>query len=186
MMVAAAEAAKNPEIRAACFTQAAIWELSAGQMQSANKHSAMALQLGNTQSLINAAITHFLAQPPATPEEWRARAKHSINGAGAEQVRRLATAYAYLLSHQFTDAVSAWKTIYEGDNPNDQGTGFLYAWALVETGQAAQAAPILKTNPIPGPLPSATFEELYFPALFAWRGDRETFTKLGGTPGPAK
>ena len=185
-MIAAAEAAKNPEIRAACFTQAAIWELSAGQTQSANKHSTTALQLGNTQSLINAAIAHFLAQPPATAAEWRARAEHSINGAGAEQVRRLATAYAYLLSRQFTDAAAVWKTIYEGDNPNDQGTGFLYAWALVETGQAAQAAPILKTNPIPGPLPSANFENLYFPALFAWRGDRETFTKLGGTPAPAK
>lgn len=185
-MIAAAEAAKNPDLRSVAFTQAAIWELAAGAIPDANRHSLLALQTASAQNGTMAGIAHFLAQPKRSASEWHAVADRAIAGTGAEKVRALAVAYAYLTSREYADAVPAWKAIYESTNPSDQTPGFLYALSLMETGQKAAAASILKTNPVPPPVPSATFECLYFPALFAWRGDDALFTKLGGTPAPAK
>jgi tetratricopeptide (TPR) repeat protein len=185
-MIAAASAATNPEVRSLCLTQAAIWELAAGLSPEANRHAALALQIASGQTGAMAGIARFLSQPKRSASEWRAAAERGINGTGVEKIRGLAAAYAYLLSREFTDAVPAWKAIYENTNPSDQAPGFFYAWSLVETGQAAAAAPILKTNPIPAPVPAASFECLYFPALFAWRGDQATFTKLGSTPAPVR
>ncbi len=185
-MTAAAQGTENRDVRALCLTQAAIWNLTAGQKPAADKLAVTVLQMGNTPSVVDAAVVHFAQQPPVSAEEWRTRASKQINGNGAERVRQLSVAYALLLSHQSSDAAAAWKAIYESESPTDQTPAFLYARALVDAGQTAQAQALLKGNPIPGAVPAASFETLYFPALFAWRGDANMFTKLGGTPAPAK
>jgi hypothetical protein len=43
------------------------------------------------------------------------------------------------------------------------------AWALIETGNVQEAAPLLKMNPVPGVDSATAFIGLYFPRLYQLR-----------------
>jgi Flp pilus assembly protein TadD len=96
-------------------------------------------------------------------------------------------AYALLIGKRYAEAALAWKPLYEKSDPNDQDVAFLYAAALQQSGQSAAAASILRHNPIPQTALAPSFECLYFPQLFDWRGDHAAFLKLSGnTAAPLK
>ncbi len=177
-MEEAANSAATAPLRALCKTQAAVWEAVAGNSREAAQLAEQAMQLRTKETLFTAAIVRFVSEPSTTPTEWQNRAAKTFGGAGASAIQRIALAFAYTFSHQWSEAVAAWKPLYETSTPADQTAAFLYGGSLQESGQTAEATPLLKFNPVPAPAPTASFESLYFPALLRWRGDGETFRKL--------
>ncbi len=167
--MAAFAASAEPAWRAVAYSQAAIWAAVAHDNRQAAQWSELALRSGQTQVFAFAAVARFLAQPPATPEGWTKRAEATFSGPNGPEIRRLAVGYALLLAKQMPEASAIWKQIYESTNVNDSGPAYLYAWTLLETGHAAEAAPLLKLYPIPPPGITPTFEALYLPHLPEWR-----------------
>jgi len=157
------------EWKSAGYTQAAIWALLAHDNARALKWSDLALHPVINTTFVTAAIARFLAQPPASPVEWKARAELNFKGANAAGVQHQALGYALLLSKAFPQAAAVWKQIYETTTVNDAAPPYLYAWALLETGHGADTAPLLRLNPIPTSVIAPSFESLYIPALFEWR-----------------
>ena len=157
------------EWKSAGYTQAAIWALLAHDNARALKWSDLALHPAINTTFVTAAIARFLAQPPASPAEWKARAELNFKGASAAGVRNLALGYALLLSKASPQAAVVWKHIYETTAVSDAAPPYLYGWALLETGHGADAAPLLRLNPIPASVIAPSFEALYIPALFEWR-----------------
>ena len=158
-----------PAWRAVAYSQAAIWAVVAHDNQQAVQWSELALRSGQTQVVAYAAVARFLAQPPTTPDGWTKRAEATFSGPNGAEVRRLAVGYALLLAKQMPEASAIWKQIFETTNVNDSGPAYLYGWTLLETGHAAQAAPLLKLYPIPPPGITPTFEALYLAHRAEWR-----------------
>jgi hypothetical protein len=137
--------------------------------------------------VIPASFVRFATYDPASVPELRARAERAFNGPGSAQARLWAVGYTLFFARRYGEAAAVWKQLYDETSPNEQAPAFLYAGALVESGHAAEAAPLLKANPIPSVNVSGSFESLYFPKLFEWRGDHATYLKLAGNTGaPAK
>ncbi len=168
-MTDAADSASQPVVRSACYAQAALWAVIARDFPRAITWSEKALHPPLPSTVVPAAIARFLAQPAASPAEWQARANRSFSGPAASEVRRLALGYSLLLDGRFQEAVPVWKEIYGASSPNDFGPRYLYAWALLKTGNTAVAEPLLQGNPIPAPGATPSLEPLYFPALLDWR-----------------
>jgi len=154
------------------LAQAAIWELQLGRTSDALKDADAVLKAGQNASVVQAAIVRFSALPPANLSE--------LKGDGGAQIRILAIAYAAYVKHRYADAAKAWKELYDKSNPSDPTPAFIYGGSLYESGRTAEAAPILKYNPPPPTNLAPSFESLYFPELFDWRGDHATFLKLSG------
>ncbi len=162
-------ASAEPGWRAVAYSQASIWAAVAHDNQQAAQWSELALRSGQSRIVAYAAVARFLAQPPATPDEWQRRAEATFSGPNGADIRRLAVGYALLLAKQMPEAAAIWKQIYETTNVNDSGPAYLYGWTLLETGHPAEAAPLLKLFPIPPPGITPTFEALYLPHLAEWR-----------------
>lgn len=168
-MMEAADSASQPAVKSACYAQAALWAVISRDFPHGIAWSEKALHPTLPATVIPAALARFLAQPAATPAEWEARANRSFSGAGGADVRRLALGYALLMAGNFREAVPVWKQVYEASSPNDFGPRYLYAWALLKSGDSAAAGPLLQGNPIPALGITPSFEALYFPALLEWR-----------------
>jgi Flp pilus assembly protein TadD len=168
-MSLAASQATQAELKSAAYTQAAIWAAVAHDNANAAKWSDLALHPATNSTFVTAATARFLAQPPASPGEWKQRAETNFKGANAAGVRNLALGYALLLSKQFPQAATVWKQLYESTTVSDAAPAYLYGWALLETGHPRDAAPLLRLNPIPSAGFAPSFETLYVPAFFEWR-----------------
>ena len=81
------------------------------------------------------------------------------------------------------------RRIYESNPvPPDGSIPIELAWALVESGNAKDAAPLLRLNPVPGANGPGPFLAFYFPRVFDLRarvgedaaGNRRVFEALGG------
>lgn len=157
---ATGDAATNVDVRSLCYTQAAIWEVIAGRRADAQRHASLALRPERPETVVNASLASFLAQPAASAAEWRARAENNIKGNGAEGFRRLALAYAMILVRDFHAAEPLWKQLYESTGPNDPVAQRFYAWTLSETGHADEAARLTAQYPLPGQTLSASWDAL--------------------------
>ncbi len=175
----AAEVSANPALKAFALTQASIWELQMSRRNDATRDSEMVIKAGQSSSIAAAAIVRFCIFDPASPNELTARAERSFHGPGSEQLGRAAVAYALWFSKRYADAAPVWKQINDRSNPNDQSPRFMYAGALKESGGDASA--LLKPNPIPTLTTVPSFESLYFPKLYDWRGDHATYVSLSGS-----
>ena len=113
-------------------------------------------------------ISQFLAQPPASPAEWSARAGQLFRNAPQNETRGLTLAYALLLDRHFDAAADTLRTVYDGPSL-DPGVPVLLAWSLMETGHTQEAAPLLRLNPIPAPSGINPDTYFYFPRLFDLR-----------------
>ena len=60
--------------------------------------------------------------------------------------------------------------VQSGGPGADETLPVLLAWAWLETGKAADAAPLLAANPIPSPDGVTPFTVMYFPRLLYLRG----------------
>jgi tetratricopeptide (TPR) repeat protein len=145
--------------------QLAIWSLYLGDRSAARVHAQAALRAGQA-----AALAAFLAQPPAGPEKWSARAEKLAPRPEQTGTRDFALAQALLLGKQFDAALPVLRRAYENAAPTDPELPVLLSWAYLETGQPASAAPLLSLNPIPEPTGIDAFAACYFPRIFFLRG----------------
>jgi tetratricopeptide (TPR) repeat protein len=118
-----------------------------------------------------AMVARFLAQPPASSREWSVRAERAFPNASEDPLKDLALAYALLLGQQFQPASPLVKRLYDGASPEgDPSLPFMLAWTYLETGRAADAAPLLRLNPIPSTGGVSLFAPFYFPRIYYLRG----------------
>jgi len=145
--------------------QLAIWSLYLGDRGAARAHATAAL---GTWPLV--AMAGFLSGPPASPAEWSARAEKLAPLPEQAGRRDFVLRQALLLGKQFDAALPLLRNAYENAAPTDPESPVLLAWAYLETGQAADAAPLLEHNPIPAPTGIDAFAACWFPRLFFLRG----------------
>jgi tetratricopeptide (TPR) repeat protein/TolB-like protein len=158
--------------------QIAVWELELGDRKRARDFAERA------QSSGLAAIARFLTESPASPSEWKERARRLVPGAGDERARQLMLAYALLLQKDFASALPVLQDVVQHSPPEPHEIlPVLMAWALVETGHFKEAADFVQRNPVPNPAPEL-FASLAFPRLLFLRAT--VLEKLGQRDAAAK
>jgi Flp pilus assembly protein TadD len=177
------------------YAQLAIWTVEGRDRQRARDYAAKA-----SASLPVVLLARFLAQPAAPAAEWSARAAGAFPAPAQAGFRRLALAYASLLSQDFAAAVGPLQEIYDATQPSSPDWPAVpLAWALIETGQAGRVSPLLSGNQAPNPAAESPLRSLIFPralyvraSLAAKQGRREEaqadlklFSKYGGGDGSA-
>jgi len=150
---------------AEAHAQLAIWSLYMGDLAAAQKHAQAALGTGQA-----AALAAFLAEPPASPAEWSARAEKLAPRPEQARIRDFALGQALLLGKQFDAALPVLRRAYENAEPTDPEPPVVLAWAYLETGQTADAARLLSFNPVPTSNGIDAFAACWFPRLFFLRG----------------
>lgn len=179
--------AANSQIKLLALAQSAVWELRLGRREEALRDATIVLRVGQNAATVAALLVRFAAEGDAPLPELEARAGRMFNGAGGARLVPVAIGYTLAFFGRYREAVPYLKQIYNQVPPSDQEAAFLYGRALQASGQAAEAARLLKANPIPLTNPAVHLDCLYFPDLFQWRGDQTTYSKLaGGTGAPIK
>ncbi len=167
----AAETGPRRELASRAYAELAIWSLLLGDPASAAEMARKSAPLAGQPSAGLSLVARFLAQPPASSAEWAARADRIFPNAPRNSVRDLTLAYALLLDREFQPASQVLKGIYDAAAPGgDEGTPYLLAWTLFETGRAGDAAPLLRANPVPPPTGAAPMMSFYFPRIYYLRG----------------
>lgn len=152
-------------LAAEAHAQLAIWSLYMGDRAAAQTHAQAAAGAGPI-----AALAAFLTEPPASPAEWSARAEKLAPRPEQARLLGFVLAQALLLGRQFDAALPVLRSAYEKAEPTDPQLPVLLAWADLESGQAASAAPLVDRNPIPEPTGIDVFAASWFPRLFFLRG----------------
>ncbi|MGE5568239.1 MAG: tetratricopeptide repeat protein [Rhodospirillales bacterium] len=146
-------------------------QLSLWALESDDRDRAREFALRAHPSHPLAALCRFLSGPPATANEWAARAGEAFSQPGQHGLRRYALAYALLLSKHFQAAVPVLKEIYHQTPPSaPDPVEVLLAWALVEAGRIKEAGELLAVNPIPEIVGEHPVLWLSFPRIFQLRG----------------
>jgi Flp pilus assembly protein TadD len=154
------------------WSQLAIWSLMLGDRAKAQQASMKAAALADQTTAAEATIARFIAQPSATPEEWRRRADVLAPTAALAAVKDIALAYALLLDKQAGPTAEVLKRMYEaGAGPSQEGAPVLLAWSYLALGKTQEAAPLLELNPTPPITGVSAFTSLYFPRLYFLRGE---------------
>ena len=160
------------ELASRANAELTVWNLVLGDRAAAAKTAQQAMALSGPTSIGAAVLAAFLAQPPATAAEWKARAQQRFAAEQLAPVRNLASVYSLLLNSDFAEAQAMLKQMYDsGTSLADEGLPYVLAWTYLETGNTGEAAALLRPNPAPnanGPGPFAVF---FFPRLFYLRGE---------------
>jgi tetratricopeptide (TPR) repeat protein len=172
------------EFASRSYSQLAIWSLVLGDRAAAGELAQKGAQLAGPSSASAATLARFLAQPPASASEWSVRAERLIPSAAGNSFKSLALAYALLLDKQFQPASLLLKQLDDGANlPADPSLPVMLAWTCLEAGSAADAAPLLRLNPIPSSNGLSLFAPFYFPRIYYLRG---LLAEKEGKPGEAR
>jgi len=168
----AARQAESParEVAARAYAEVSIWNALLGQREAAEAMSQKAVALATPSSAGAALLARFLAQPPASPAEWTARAGRLLPDAAQASLRNLALACALLLAKQYQAAAPLLQQLYDGGQIGDESIPVLLAWADLETGRVNDAASLLRFQPVPSTTSMGPFTPFYFPRLFYLRG----------------
>jgi Flp pilus assembly protein TadD len=169
-VAAAAETGAGRNLASHAYTEVAIWTLMLGNREPAAALAQKAAALATPASAVQVTLARFLTQPPASPGEWTARAATLVRERPQAPIGKMALADGLLLSKQYADALPVLQAMYDSGNSSaDEGLPILLAWAEVETGHIAEAAPLLRWNPplSDGGLSWST--PLYFPRIFYLR-----------------
>lgn len=139
----AAAAGTAPDTASAFLVQAAWWRLIAGDRAKALDTAKIAMQKAQSpQAKRDAMLAYYLSQPTASLEEWKRRA----NGNPPPDVLALALVF----DRKWKDALPVLAELARTTHPFRAGHWrVLYAWALTETGDTAQAREWLRWYPIP-------------------------------------
>jgi hypothetical protein len=157
------------ELASRAYSDLAMWSLLSGDREAAAQLSQKAAALAGPESTANAILVRFLAQPPASPAEWSARAAQLFGNPAQETLRQETVAYALLLNKQFAPAAEALERVYAASGAAaGEGIPILLAWAYLETGRDQAAAPLLRTAPLP-PTAINLFTPFYFPRIYQLR-----------------
>ena len=164
------EAGPLRDIASRAYAELSIWSLMSGDREGAARLAQKALSIAGPASAGNALVARFLAQPPAGSSEWVVRAEQQFPGPAQNAIKNFSLAYALLINQEFQPAMLLFKQMWEGGSPTaDEGLPVLLAWCYLETGRVKDAAPLLRSNPIPssGLTPYTAF---YIPRLLYLRG----------------
>jgi tetratricopeptide (TPR) repeat protein len=155
-------------VSARAYAELAVWSVLLGDSRAADGHAQKALQLGGANQV--SVIARFVSLPPAAAAEWTARATKMFPNAPANSLRDLVLAYALLANRQYDAAAPLLKQLYESPAlVSEPGLPVDLAWALIETGRAQEAAPLLDLNPVPPPTGPGAVMGFYFPRLYQLR-----------------
>ncbi|MEO7653931.1 MAG: hypothetical protein ABIZ80_26025, partial [Bryobacteraceae bacterium] len=147
------------KLASAARAQLAVWLLDAGDRAGAASH---------VTGL--APLFQFLAMPSAPAAAWEKRAAAVFPDSGQTAIRRRALAYALLLDRHFASAAELLeKSIADAAPSPADASSALLAWALIETGRADRAAPLLQRFPVPSVLGPAPLDALIYPRIFHLR-----------------
>lgn len=162
-----AESAPMKELASNACAELALWSLFLGDRAAAGQMLQKSPPPAGASPGAIVLLARFLSQPPAPAAEWAARAERELPQSNG---RDAALAYALILNREFEAAAPILKQLYEHGGPaSDDTVRILLGWALLETGHATEAPPLLGLNPIPqlnGPGPLVSF---YFPRVFYLR-----------------
>lgn len=169
-LAAEAENTPVPERRARAFAQLAIWAVLLDDRDAAARAAEQAQALATPSTAALAALARFVSQPRASAADWNARAERAFANPALLALKEFALANALLLDRRFADALPLLRRIEpRSGSGGDRSAAILLAWALIETGNVQEAAPLLRFNPVPGTDSAANFVGLYFPRLYQLR-----------------
>ncbi len=169
----AAESGPKREAAVHAYAQLAMWDLFLGDRAAAGEMAQKALSIPGVPLPAAALVAKFLAAPPASAEEWSARAaKLFPPNPGLAPVRNMALAGALLLDKHYREASTILRELYGegGQAPGEEGIPAMLAWTLLETGRYQEAEPLLRTLPVPPVSGPTVFTPFYFPRFYYLRG----------------
>jgi len=176
--------AASRDLASRAYAELAIAHLMRGDRASAAQRAQESARLAGPSSAGLSLIARFLAQPSGSPAEWAARADRLFGNAAQSPLRDLTLGYALLLDKQFQAASGALKRAWEASGPStDTNAGILLAWALLEGGRVQEAAPLLRSNPVPPSSGMGPMMSFWFPRIFQLRG---LLAEKQGKPGEAR
>ncbi|MCU1236973.1 MAG: Tetratricopeptide 2 repeat protein [Candidatus Solibacter sp.] len=159
------------EVSSRAYAELADWSMMLGDRELAARLAQKALSLAGPNSAGNALIARFFSLPPATASEWTVRAEQQFPGPPQAPIKNFALAYALLLNKQFQPAQLLLREMWESGSPiADEGMPVMLAWCDLETGRIKDAAPLLRTNPIPSAAGLTPYTGFYIPRLLYLRG----------------
>lgn len=139
--------------------QLAAWALGEGDRRTALELSSQALELGRSP-LVRTAAALCRTAAGAPPE----------GAASTQPLVRLGMAYGSLLEGRYREAANLLeKLAAEADPLGAEQAHILLAWALLETGREAEAAPLVETFGLPQAGVEPVFGYLTFPRIFVLR-----------------
>ncbi len=155
-----------PALTPQAYAQIAVWELQLGDQTRARE---FALKAASPHASGPAVIARFLTESPVSVAEWSARAQQMLPQPGQERTRKLMLAYSLLLHKEFQAAEPILSDLCQHTAPDpSEILPVLLAWARVEAGHPAEAAPLVERNPVPNAAPEI-FTSLAFPRLLYLR-----------------
>jgi tetratricopeptide (TPR) repeat protein len=159
------------DIASRAYAELAIWSLETSDREGAARLAQKALSIAGPASAGNALVAKFLSQPPASSSEWEVRAEQQFPGAAQSAIKNFSLAYALLVNQQFQPAMLLLRQMWEGGSPTaDEGLPAMLAWCYLETGRVKDAAPLLRSNPIPSVNGLTAYTGFYIPRLLYLRG----------------
>ncbi len=172
-LAAIARASENGPLRelaARAYAELALWSLFQEDRSTAEQMAQKAGTLTGPAVSPIVVVARFLALPPASADEWTARAQKLLPNPNQAQLRDLTLAYALLLAKEYQPASAVLDGLYKRTPAgSDDSLAVLLAWTLCETGRFQDAAPLLKPNPVPPITGPGPFLPLYFPRLYQLR-----------------
>ena len=165
-----AEKASWREGASQAWAQASLWRLALGARDVAAQQAQKAMVLATPANAGFAVVAYFASLPPAAPEEWTARAAKQFPQPALASLKNLCLLYALLANREFAAAHPLLKQIWDGGGAPPDGLQVMLAWTYLETGKTAEAAALLKGNPIPPATGLSPYAAFYLPRLFYLRG----------------
>jgi Flp pilus assembly protein TadD len=160
----------HPDVKARAHAQLAVWGAILGNREEGARLGSQPAVVATQGSAATVAVSRFVTMPSAPAAEWAARADRVFPNGPANPLRDFALAYAYLLDGHFAAAIPHLRRIdARAGAAGDRSAAIELAWALIESGNIQEAAPLLRLNPVPGTDNSGAFVGLYFPRLFQLR-----------------
>jgi tetratricopeptide (TPR) repeat protein len=195
-LTAEVEGLTNRDAQGRGYSELAVWSMLLDDRDTAARMAEKAVASATPANSALVALARFVTLPPALPAEWASRAQQQFPNAGVNSIGDRALSYALLLNRHFEAAAPILKRSEE-QNPleTDRSVAIELAWALIETGNFKDAAPLLRPNPVLPASGMGPFFGLYFPRLFQLRAmvadregkadeareNRRIYAALGGT-----
>jgi TolA-binding protein len=164
-------AASAGDVAAHAAAQLAVWKRQTGDRAGARRLALEAAKLASAPAAERlAGVLLFVTQPPAAASEWAVRAERAFTQSADAPRKQYALAYALLLEGHFREASVLLKHMLRQTSPTLSGDlSALAAWALLETGQAAEARPLAALYPIPEAQGEPAFGSLTMPRVLLVR-----------------
>ena len=179
----AAEKGPLREVASRAYAQLAIWSSLMGDRANAARLSQKALSIAGPVSAGNALLARFFSLPSAAPSEWAVRAEQQFPGPAQAAIRNIALGYALLLDKHFQAAQVLLQQMWNSGPSPDEALPVMLAWSDLETGRAADVAPLLATTPILSVAGLTPYTGFYIPRLLFLRG---LLTEKQGRPQDAR